>query len=78
MRSTQRTAGREPSAIPTLLTVEEAAQGLRIGRTLMYELISTGAVVSVQVGRLRRIRPADLDAYVAELAAAPTDIDNAA
>jgi excisionase family DNA binding protein len=50
-----------------LLTVPEAAAQLRIGRTLMYELISTGAVKSVLVGRLRRIRPADLAEYAASL-----------
>jgi excisionase family DNA binding protein len=44
-----------------LLTVTEAAAMLGIGRTLMYELIGTGAIPSVQVGRLRRIRPADLE-----------------
>lgn len=53
-----------------LLTVAEAAARLGIGRTLMYELVSTGAVASVQVGRLRRIRPADLEYYTANLASA--------
>ena len=59
----------EPVAF--LLTVTEAAARLRIGRTLMYELISTGAVESVTVGRLRRVRPVDLETYVAGLQAAP-------
>jgi excisionase family DNA binding protein len=52
-----------------LLTVEEAADQLGIGRTLMYALIRTGEVESVQIGRLRRVRPADLAAYAARLAA---------
>jgi excisionase family DNA binding protein len=38
-----------------LLTVEEAAVRLRIGRTSMYRLVATGAVESVTVGRLRRV-----------------------
>jgi excisionase family DNA binding protein len=38
-----------------LLTVEEAAERLRIGRTSMYRLVSTGAVETVTVGRLRRV-----------------------
>ena len=50
-----------------LLTVTEAADQLRIGRTLMYHLISTGQVASVTVGRLRRIRPDDLAAYTSSL-----------
>lgn len=41
-----------------LLTVEEAADRLGIGRTLMYALVKNGEVESVQLGRLRRI-PAD-------------------
>ena len=50
-----------------LLGVEEAAQRLGIGRSLMYELISSGRVASVRVGRLRRISPEALSAYVAAL-----------
>ncbi|MGQ0630473.1 MAG: excisionase family DNA-binding protein [Sporichthyaceae bacterium] len=51
-----------------LLTVEEAAQAIGVGRSLMYELIATGAVRTVRVGRLRRIRPEDLRDYVTDLA----------
>lgn len=54
-----------------LLTVEEAAELLGLGRTLMYELIRNGDVMSVRVGRLRRIRHGDLEAYALQLAAAP-------
>lgn len=50
-----------------VLTVEEAAHALGIGRTMMYELIGSGAVESVTIGRLRRI-PADaLGAFVDQL-----------
>ncbi|PZS10592.1 MAG: hypothetical protein DLM55_03985 [Acidimicrobiales bacterium] len=41
-----------------VLTVEQAADRLGIGRTLMYSLVSSGSVESVMIGRLRRI-PAD-------------------
>ena len=55
----------EPAGL--LLTVEEAARRLRIGRTLIYQLISSGELESVKVGRLRRV-PADcLPEYVATL-----------
>lgn len=50
-----------------LLTVEEARELLGIKRTLMYELMRSGAVASVRVGRLRRIRLRDLEAYAAGL-----------
>lgn len=47
----------EPTT-PLLLTVEQAAERLGIGRTLAYALVSAGEIESVQIGRLRRI-PAD-------------------
>lgn len=53
------TPGNEPApAVRLLLTVSEAAARLGIGRTLMYELIRTGAIESLHVGRLHRV-PAD-------------------
>ena len=39
-----------------LLTFEESAERLRIGRTSMYRLVSTGAIETVTVGRLRRVQ----------------------
>jgi excisionase family DNA binding protein len=50
-----------------LLTVEEAAQRLRLGRTLVYRLISSGELESVKVGRLRRVPAECLPEYVATL-----------
>lgn len=50
-----------------LLTVEEAAQRLRIGRTSMYHLVSTGAIETVTIGRLRRVPAECLAEYVARL-----------
>jgi len=38
-----------------LLTVVEAAHRLGIGRTLMYELLGSGQIRSVHVGRLRKV-----------------------
>lgn len=38
-----------------VLTIEEAAERLCIGRTLMYSLVKAGAVESVRIGRLRRV-----------------------
>ncbi|MET8780225.1 helix-turn-helix domain-containing protein [Streptomyces sp. NPDC004589] len=47
-----------------LLTVEEAARRLQIGRTVCYRLISSGELESITVGHLRRV-PADaLPAFV--------------
>jgi excisionase family DNA binding protein len=47
-----------PGPLPLVLTVEQAAERLGVGRTVMYALVSSGAVESVLIGRLRRI-PAD-------------------
>ncbi|MFD0315970.1 helix-turn-helix domain-containing protein [Streptomyces flavalbus] len=46
---------------PVLLTVEEAATCLRIGRTTCFALIRTGELESLMIGGLRRV-PADAPA----------------
>jgi excisionase family DNA binding protein len=56
-----------------LLTVEEAADRLGIGRTLAYALVRSGEIESVQIGRLRRV-PADaLPAFLDRLRAITAD-----
>jgi excisionase family DNA binding protein len=52
-----------------LLTIEEAAEQLGVGRTLMCKLIKTGAVTSIQIGRLRRIHVDSINEYAAHLIA---------
>ncbi|WP_369188885.1 excisionase family DNA-binding protein [Streptomyces sp. R08] len=53
-----------------LLTVEEAARRLRIGRTMCFALIRAGELESIDIGRLRRV-PADAPAaYLARRRAA--------
>lgn len=52
-----------------LLIPEDAAKIIGVGRTTLYELLRTGAIESVRIGRARRI-PADaLDDYVSRLRA---------
>ncbi|MEU4390592.1 helix-turn-helix domain-containing protein [Kribbella sp. NPDC023855] len=50
-----------------LLTVEEAAKRLGIGRTTCYGLVMSGEIESVPVGRLRRVPVECLDDYVKRL-----------
>jgi excisionase family DNA binding protein len=50
-----------------LVTLEEAARRLSIGRTSVYALVAAGELGSVRVGRSRRIRVSDLRAYVGGL-----------
>jgi excisionase family DNA binding protein len=47
-----------------LLTVDEVRAELNIGRTLVYQLVETGALPVVRVGHALRVRPADLEAFV--------------
>ena len=50
---------------PTLLTVAEAAQLLRIGRNTCYELIRLGQIPSIRLGRLIRVPRFGLEAWLA-------------
>lgn len=65
-----------PKPQPTpgvLLTVEEAAQRLRVGRTTAYGLVASGELDSVRIGRLRRVHIAAVEKYAAGLAGETTD-----
>jgi excisionase family DNA binding protein len=52
---------------PLLVTVEEAARLLRVGRTLIYEQLRRGTLQSIRVGRCRRIALVDLERFVEHL-----------
>lgn len=65
MRGHRRRA--EPVANQVLLTIEQAAQRLALGRTTVYSLIQRGELKSVRIGRAVRVRTTDLDAFAAEL-----------
>ena len=52
---------------PMLVTVEEAAEMLRIGRTTAYELVMSGKLKSVKVGRRRLVVRDGVREYVSEL-----------
>jgi excisionase family DNA binding protein len=59
----------EPRPMPerVLLTVEEAADQLGIGRTNMYSLIKSRQIQSVRIGQLRRISKDAISEYVDKL-----------
>ena len=49
-----------------LLTVEEAARRLGIGKTLAWELVWAGVLPSVRLGRCVRIPLAALEEWIAQ------------
>lgn len=61
-RRTTRAAGPKQPRI--LLSVEEAGYLLGVGRTRIYELMKSGALESVHVGRLRKIPAEALTDFV--------------
>ena len=49
-----------------LLTVNQAASRLGIGRSFLYELVMRGEIQSVKLGRARRIPVAALAQFISE------------
>ncbi|MFN8624112.1 MAG: helix-turn-helix domain-containing protein [Chloroflexota bacterium] len=47
-----------------LLTPDEVAKALKVSRSQIYKMMSAKSIKTVKVGSLRRIRPADLAAYI--------------
>jgi excisionase family DNA binding protein len=52
-----------------LLTVNEAATRLGLGKTKVYELLTSGELASVRIGAARRIPIRALEEYVERLLA---------
>lgn len=50
--------------LPSVLTVEELAAVLRIGKNSAYELVNSGHIKSVRCGHMIRIPKAALEAFV--------------
>jgi excisionase family DNA binding protein len=59
--------GAPPTYASLLLTAEEAAQALRVGRSKVYELMRSGVLRSVKIGGSRRISATALTEFVAAL-----------
>jgi excisionase family DNA binding protein len=50
-----------------LVTIQEAAVALGLGRSTVYELVAGGELESVTVGRARRIPVRELEEFVTRL-----------
>jgi len=69
------TVQRRSEVPKVLLTIEQAAEAMGLGRTVMYELVMRGEVCSIKVGRKRRVPVAALQEYVArEVAKLPREV----
>ena len=58
---------------PLLVTVAQAARVLAVGRTTIYELISTGQLMPIHIGRSVRIPVRQLEDFVNAQLSSPTD-----
>ncbi|MGD9526230.1 MAG: helix-turn-helix domain-containing protein [Dehalococcoidia bacterium] len=72
MQHTENNAIASSGQERVLLTVEEAARRLRIGRTTAYRLVAEGQLASIQIGHLRRIPVDAVTAFVQNRRAATT------
>jgi excisionase family DNA binding protein len=47
-----------------LLSADELARELGVGRTTAYSLLWSGAIPSMKVGRLRKVRREDVEQFI--------------
>ena len=68
MNTRQRVADSPPQT-KLLLSIAEAATVLSLGRTAVYELVMRQEIVSIKVGRTRRVPLYALHRFIRTLAA---------
>ena len=49
-----------------LLRLSEVADRLALSRSMCWKLVATGELPSIRIGRACRVRPSDLEAFVAD------------
>lgn len=57
----------KPEEVALLVTVDEAARQLSIGRSHLYECLLSGSLPSIRIGRSRRIAIRDVNAFIERL-----------
>jgi excisionase family DNA binding protein len=55
----------QDQARPSLLTVAEVAEMLRVSEMTIYRLIKAGELRALQIGKSYRLREDDVDAFLA-------------
>jgi excisionase family DNA binding protein len=61
---------------PLLLTINQVAALLNLGRTKTYEIVRSGKIKSLKVGSRRLIRREDVELYVEKVANDQSDYWN--
>ncbi len=65
MVTQSKTVDAVDGATVRLLRIEDVAERLAVSRSMAWKLIAYGQLRSVRIGRAVRVRPQDLEAYVA-------------
>jgi excisionase family DNA binding protein len=64
LRLKGQAGGPQESNADRLLTPTEVFERLGIRRTLGYQLLESGEIATLRIGRLVRVRPKDLTAWI--------------
>jgi excisionase family DNA binding protein len=64
MRKRTAVASGQSLNAKLLLSIEEVAASLSLGRSMVYKLVMRGDIPSITVGRMRRIPVTSLQAYI--------------
>ena len=59
--------GQQQIAMPLLLTINQVAAMLNIGRTKTYEIVRSNRMKSIKVGRRRLVPREAVEKYVADI-----------
>jgi excisionase family DNA binding protein len=66
LRVERQGVGREESSMREWLTLREVQEILGIGKTKAYELVATGEIPAVRIGRSIRINRQELERWLEE------------
>lgn len=64
--SNKESSGSIPMGLPLVLRVEDLTQILSIGRNTAYELVRSGKIKSIRIGRSYRITRDSIAEYLAQ------------
>jgi excisionase family DNA binding protein len=56
-----------PPPADAILTIAEAGERLRLGRSRLYEELAAGRIEAVRLGRRTMIRASEVERYIREL-----------